>query len=92
MHHSTHPTSFQAETGLPKILLTLLMSSLLPTSDCMYLFEGDRCPDIPEYAVHLATGTGPLQISYVASGIVEDSFLYVLVALLMVQGYWELAF
>ncbi len=28
----TLPTSFQSVTGLPKILLTLLMSSLLPTS------------------------------------------------------------
>jgi hypothetical protein len=32
MHQSTLPTSYQAKTGPPKILLTLLMSSVLPTS------------------------------------------------------------
>jgi hypothetical protein len=32
MHQSALPTSFQAETGLPKIWLTLFMSLLLPTS------------------------------------------------------------
>jgi hypothetical protein len=35
MHHSTLPTSFQAQTGLPKIKLTLLMSSHLPISAYM---------------------------------------------------------
>ncbi len=32
MHQSTLPTSYQAKTGPPKILLTVLMSSVLPTS------------------------------------------------------------
>jgi hypothetical protein len=32
MHQSIIPTSFQDETGLPKILFTLLMLSLLHTS------------------------------------------------------------
>jgi hypothetical protein len=43
---STHPTSFQAETELPKTLLTLLMSSLLPTSGKMFLKKLKRKCDL----------------------------------------------
>jgi hypothetical protein len=50
-------------------------------TDCMYLFEGDRSSDIPEYAVHLATGTRPLRIYYVALGIWDTSFLIHILAL-----------
>jgi hypothetical protein len=50
MHQSTLPTSFQAETGLPKILLTLLMSLFLPTSAVLYCsLQGSvRYNDVPD--------------------------------------------
>jgi hypothetical protein len=45
IQQSTLPTSFQAETGLPKILLTLLMSSLLPTSDIWAIIAYSYCSE-----------------------------------------------